>query len=103
MVPLRSATSLKVKPSKMTFSTTAFCASGRVINANATPRSPVPPGGHYRPAPMPYYLEFYPGLGMHAGYLPGYPASHGCIRLPFEVAQATFYRVRIGTPVKVIH
>ena len=50
---------------------------GRVVNSNATPASHVPAGGHYRPAPMPYFMEFSPAVGMHAGYLPGYPASTG--------------------------
>lgn len=77
-------------------------ASGTVvINSNATPRSYVPPGGHYRPAPMPYYMEFHPGLGMHADYLPGYPASHGCVRMPRDLAARFFERVHVGTRVDV--
>src|SRR5271170_6771907 len=47
--------------------------SGRIATANATPGTYVPPGFHYRPAPMPYYMEFSRAIGMHAGYLPGYP------------------------------
>ena len=31
---------------------------------------------------MPYFMRIVSGTGMHAGYLPGYPASHGCIRMP---------------------
>jgi len=77
-------------------------ASGRVVNSNATPGSHVPAGGHYRAAPMPYYMEFSPAVGMHAGYLPGYPASHGCIRMPRELAARFFERVQIGTPVTVV-
>ena len=38
---------------------------------------------------------------MHAGYLPGYPASHGCVRMPEELAIAFFSRVEIGTPIQV--
>ena len=33
---------------------------------------------------MKYFLRFHGASGMHAGYLPGYPASHGCVRLPLE-------------------
>jgi hypothetical protein len=53
---------------------------GRIVNPNAIPGSYVPPGCHYMPAPMPYFMEFSKCVGMHAGYLPGYPASHGCVR-----------------------
>jgi lipoprotein-anchoring transpeptidase ErfK/SrfK len=77
-------------------------AYGRVINSNATPASHIPRGGHFRPAPMPYYMEFSPAVGMHAGYLPGYPASHGCVRMPRDLAARFFARVHIGTPVAVV-
>jgi lipoprotein-anchoring transpeptidase ErfK/SrfK len=79
-----------------------FDVYGRMLNSNATPRSHVPPDGHYRPAPMPYFMEFSPAVGMHAGYLPGYPASHGCVRMPRDLAAALFERVRIGTSVTVV-
>jgi len=75
---------------------------GRAVNSNATPGSYVPPGCHYSPAPMPYFMEFSKYVGMHAGYLPGYPASHGCVRMPRDLAAEFFARVQIGTPVKVI-
>jgi lipoprotein-anchoring transpeptidase ErfK/SrfK len=77
-------------------------AYGRMVNSNATPGSHVPPGGHYRPAPMPYFMEFSPAVGLHAGYLPGYPASHGCVRMPRDLAALCFERVQIGTPVTVV-
>ena len=38
---------------------------------------------------------------MHASYLPGYPASHGCVRLPEEKAIAIFNAIDVGTPVTV--
>jgi hypothetical protein len=77
-------------------------AYGRVVNSNATPGSHLPRGGHYEPAPMPFFMEFSPAVGMHAGYLPGYPASHGCVRMPRDLAILFFERVRIGTPVTVV-
>jgi hypothetical protein len=77
-------------------------AYGRIVNPNATPGSYIPPGCHYVPAPMPYFMEFRKYVGMHAGYLPGYPASHGCVRMPRDLAAAFFSRVQVGTPVKVI-
>src|ERR1700726_3445496 len=75
---------------------------GRIVNSSAIPGSYVPPGCHYMPAPMPYFMEFSKCVGMHAGYLPGYPASHGCVRMPRDLAAEFFARVKIGTPVKVI-
>jgi lipoprotein-anchoring transpeptidase ErfK/SrfK len=77
-------------------------AYGRVVNPNATPNTSVSRGDHYQPAPMPYFMEFSPAIGMHAGYLPGYPASHGCVRMPRDSAALFFQRVRIGTPVTVV-
>lgn len=74
---------------------------GRIVDANATPASHLPPGCHYQPAPMPYFMEFSKYVGMHAGYLPGYPASHGCVRMPKDLAAEFFARVQVGTPVRV--
>jgi hypothetical protein len=62
---------------------------------------PQPPGTRYDGANMHYFMRFTRGIGMHAGYLPGYPASHGCVRMPQEMAQAFFRNVSIGTPVEV--
>jgi L,D-transpeptidase catalytic domain len=50
---------------------------------------------------MRYFMQFAPGIGMHAGYLPGYPASHGCVRMPEAKAIAFFQAVSPGTPVNV--
>jgi L,D-transpeptidase catalytic domain len=75
---------------------------GRIVNPNATPASYVPPGCRYQSAPMPYFMEFRKYVGMHAGFLPGYPASHGCVRMPKDLAAEFFARVQVGTPVKVI-
>ena len=52
--------------------------------------------------PMPYYMRLSgEPFGMHAGYLPGYPASHGCVRMPEAKAISFFQAVSIGTPVNV--
>jgi lipoprotein-anchoring transpeptidase ErfK/SrfK len=77
-------------------------AYGRVVNSSATPGTYLPRGDHYRPSPMPYFMEFSSAVGMHAGYLPGYPASHGCVRMPRDLAALFFQRVQIGTPVTVV-
>lgn len=63
---------------------------------------PKPPGTHYKGAPMPYYMQIAPGFGLHAGYLPGYPASHGCIRMPEFMAVDFYNNVSVGTPVDIV-
>jgi hypothetical protein len=57
----------------------------------------------YNNAPMPYFMRLTDdGVGFHAGILPGYAASHGCIRLPYDMAQELYYHTPSGTPVTVI-
>jgi hypothetical protein len=56
----------------------------------------------YNNAPMPYMERLtWQGVALHAGNLPGYPASHGCIRLPLEFAKLLFGVTSLGTPVIV--
>ncbi len=51
---------------------------------------------------MPYMQRLtWSGLALHHGALPGYPASHGCVRLPYEYSQDIFARTRIGMRVIV--
>ena len=77
-------------------------AGDRVVKANVDVRKGgQPPGSHFLGVPMPFYLEFRPGYGLHAGHLPGYPASHGCVRLSYWKARQFFNESRIGTPVEV--
>jgi lipoprotein-anchoring transpeptidase ErfK/SrfK len=76
-------------------------ARGRTIVADADADMRVPRGARFVPAPMPYFIRFNGAEGMHAGYLPGYPASHGCVRLPERNAIAFFNAVQVGTPVTV--
>jgi lipoprotein-anchoring transpeptidase ErfK/SrfK len=77
-------------------------ASGKVVKANVdSRRDRKPPHSHFVGAPMPYFLEFSPGYGLHQGYLPGEPASHGCIRMPYWKARQFYKAARIGTAVVV--
>jgi len=76
-------------------------ANGRTIVADADVDMTVPRGGKFVPAPMHYFMRFHEADGMHAGYLPGYPASHGCVRMPEQLAIAFYRAVDIGTPVTV--
>jgi lipoprotein-anchoring transpeptidase ErfK/SrfK len=79
-------------------------SADNVVVANVdVGKDPKPPGTHFKGAPMPYFMRIVGGTGMHAGYLPGYPASHGCIRMPEFMAENFFRSVSVGTPVTVTH
>jgi hypothetical protein len=54
----------------------------------------------YNEAPMPNMNRLtWSGVALHAGNLPGYPASHGCVRLPVKFSELLFTVTHIGTPV----
>lgn len=54
------------------------------------------------PADMPFFMRLSCGdIGFHAGNLPGYPASHGCIRLKRQDAKTLFDLVPVGTRVVI--
>ncbi len=56
----------------------------------------------YNSAPMPYMQRLtWDGIAMHAGNLPGYPASHGCVRLPLEFSKKLFEVSNMGMTVVV--
>jgi lipoprotein-anchoring transpeptidase ErfK/SrfK len=77
-------------------------AQGRIVKANVDVRKqPRPRGAHYVGASMPYFVEFHPGYGLHAGNRPGYPASHGCVRLSYWKARQFYEESRIGTRVTI--
>jgi lipoprotein-anchoring transpeptidase ErfK/SrfK len=76
--------------------------AGHVIMPNVdVEKDKKPPGSHFKGAPMPFFMRIVGGVGMHAGYLPGYPASHGCIRMPEFMAENFFKSVATGTPVTI--
>lgn len=75
--------------------------SGRTVVSDADVDMIAPAGTRFVNAPMRYFMQFAPGIGMHAGYLPGYPASHGCVRMPEAKAISFFQAVSIGTSVNV--
>ena len=56
----------------------------------------------YNNAPMPFQQRLtWDGVALHAGGLPGYPESHGCIHLPFEFARLLFGETHMGGTVIV--
>jgi lipoprotein-anchoring transpeptidase ErfK/SrfK len=76
--------------------------SGRIVKTNVDSRKDSkPPHSHFQGAAMPFFVEFSPGYGLHQGYLPGVPASHGCIRMPYWKARQFYEAARIGTSVTV--
>src|SRR5262249_52592758 len=93
---------------------TIYDANGWVLRApvsGGTARRETPGGGFsvvaqdhgsslYDDAWMPNMLRItWNGLALHGGPLPGYAASHGCVRMPFGFAEKLFDKVRIGTRV----
>lgn len=62
-----------------------------------------PPAGavNFVGADMPYWLRITGGIGMHIGYVPNEPASHGCIRVPGKIQPLIYQNVRVGTRVRI--
>jgi lipoprotein-anchoring transpeptidase ErfK/SrfK len=57
----------------------------------------------YSNAPMPYMQRLtWDGIALHAGHIPGYPASHGCLRLPLGFAKSLFQVTKMDQPVVVL-
>ncbi len=72
-----------------TFSMTERVRSGKISNI-------------YNVA-MPFWMRLDGSpIGVHAGYIPGYPASAGCIRLPYDMAKVVYENTRSGTKVRVV-
>ncbi|MBA3881905.1 MAG: L,D-transpeptidase family protein [Chthoniobacterales bacterium] len=77
--------------------------SGRVVRGGVSVRiDSAPSGTRFVGAPMLWFIRLTgDGVGMHVGILPGYPASHGCIRMPAEAAEMFYNKVNVETPVRV--
>ncbi len=81
--------------------------TGKVVRAGVSTRiDSAPSGTVYSGAPMNWFMRFgdssgHRAEGMHTGILPGYPASHGCVRLPDDIAKMIYQRVKIGTRVTI--
>ena len=56
----------------------------------------------YDNAPMPFMQRLtWQGVALHAGNLPGYPASHGCVRLPAAFAKLLYKATKVGMTVVI--
>ncbi len=78
-------------------------SSGRVVRRGVSTKiDSAPSGTHYVGANMKWFMRLTnEGVGMHVGFLPGYAASHGCIRMPSAAAEMFYNHVKVGTPVVV--
>ena len=78
-------------------------SSGRTVRAGVSARSDSAPSGtHFAGAAMKWFLRLTgEGVGMHIGILPGYPASHGCIRESVDGAKLFYDYAKVGTSVDV--
>lgn len=75
---------------------------GTVVQKNVdVTKDPLPEGATFSGAKMPWFLRFTGGYGMHAGHVPRYRASHGCVRMPSAMAEHFYGGAENGTPVTV--
>jgi len=81
--------------------------TGKTVRAGVSTRiDSAPSGTVYRGAPMRWFMRFgdssgHRAEGMHTGVLPGYPASHGCVRLPDDIAKLIYEKAVVGMPVTI--
>lgn len=77
-------------------------SAGNVVVANIdVTKDKPPPGTRFEGSKMHHFMRFVGGIGMHEGFLPGYAASHGCVRMPGHMAAIFYNNVSKGTPVTV--
>lgn len=78
-------------------------ADNNVVQPDVDVRKDKPsPGTRFVGAEMRGFMRITGAIGMHAGYLPGFPASHGCIRMPGHIADIFFHETPTGTPVQIV-
>lgn len=80
-----------------------YDANGLMLLSDADRRTdPIPAGAKFVGASMPYWMRLTTaGVGLHVGYVPGRPASHGCVRLTTPVAAQLFALTKVGTVVEI--
>ena len=80
-------------------------ANGTVLVRNVALKvDPKPPGAVFAGSPMPFFMRLSnAGVGMHQGFLPGVPDSHGCIRMPEKMVKIYYDSVSVGTPVRIVN
>jgi len=80
-------------------------AAGTVVVKNVdVKKDSCPAGARFAGAPMPYFMRLSnAGVGMHQGFLPGVPDSHGCIRMPEKMVKIFWDNAPLGTPVTIVN
>ena len=78
-------------------------ATGRIVRTGVSTRTDAAPSGTtFRPVALQYFMALGPdAVALHAGKLPGYPASDVSVRLPADIAPLIYQRVKVGTPVVI--
>lgn len=80
-----------------------YDSEGKVVDSDAKSSDPVPEGGKFEGAAMPYWMRLTnTGVGMHQGKVGRRYASHGCIRTHYDAVPIVFKKTKIGTPVSVV-
>lgn len=79
-------------------------AQGDVMVRNVSrTKDPMPPGARFAGSPMPWFMRLgRTAVGLHQGFLPGVPDSHGCIRMPERMARIFFDHAPRGTVVSIV-
>ena len=81
---------------------TIYGPGGKWFASGDRRKHEIPSGGKYIGVKMPYWMRLTnTGIGMHVGYVPTYPASHGCVRLPRKIAPIIYQKTKVGTPVTI--
>lgn len=78
-------------------------SAGQTVGSSGDSRSRPPGASRFVGADMPYWMRINGGIGLHIGYVPGYPASHGCIRVPEAIQPLIFSKVGVGSAVTILH
>lgn len=78
-------------------------SAGETVNSSGDSRRRPPGASRFVGADMPYWMRINGGIGLHIGYVPDYPASHGCIRVPEAIQPLIYSKVGLGTQVTVSH
>ncbi len=76
---------------------------GRTVRSGVSMRADSAPSGtHYISSPMRWFCRLKGTIGIHAGTLPGYPAAHGCVRIPDAIGPLFYEKVKVGTTVEIV-